>query len=212
MPRENANADRRELTELDGALYVDGISVITSEVYVIDSNDPRTKSNPQFAGRPIPSVLTLLLDDESPAFRCHHAVAPDCTYVSRNPQSVTAHQRAHGKTHTIRLQKELAAKQEAASKRSANHSAAVKAVAQRRQDFVSQFRDENGIVDLSKLGERVAIMLNARDEAEREFQFALRLFMKEVERATMRGINNAVIDTAMLEAAQKWNTVKDLFK
>lgn len=213
MSRPNANADRRELTEHNGVLYVDGIAVITSETYVIDASDPRTKSNPQFAGKAVPSVLTLLLDDESPAYQCNHDMATNCTYVSRNPQSVTAHQRVHGKVAMKQLQKDLATKKAAASQRSANHAAASKAVAERRHEFVSQFRDENGVVDLSKLGKRVAIMLNARDEAEREFQFALRLFIKEVDRVAMRRIGtSANIDPAVLEAAQKWNTVKDLFK
>lgn len=211
MPREGANADRRELTERGGNLYVDGIPVITSEVYVIDPSDPRTKANPQFAGKAIPSVLTLLLDDESPAYRCNHDMANGCAYVSRNPQSVTAHQRIHGKVAVRRMQTELAARDAAKSKRSANHSAASKAVAQRRNELITQFKDDNGTVDLTKLGERVAIMLNARDEAEREFQFVLRLFLKEVDRATMRNLG-ANVDPAVLDAAQKWNTVKDLFK
>lgn len=212
MPRQNANADRRELTELNGTLYVDGIAVITSEPYVIDSSDPRTKSNPQFAGKAIPSVLTLLLDDESPAYRCNHDMATGCVYVSRNPQSVTAHQRIHGKVAMKQLQNELAKKKAATQQRSANHSAASKAVAQRRNDLVSQFRDASGAVDLAKLGERVVIMLNAREEAEKEFQFVLRVFLKEVDRATMRNLGAQTIDPAVLDAAQKWNTVKDLFK
>ena len=142
-----------------------------------------------------------------------HTERGDCNFVARGIQSVTAHQRMHGKVQTRRLKAEVTQLKNAKNTRAANHSAAAKNVAQKRTELVDQFKDDSGTVDLAKLGERVVIMLNARDEAEKEFIFVLRIFLREVERATLRALGkNATIDPAILDAANKWNTVKDLFR
>ena len=212
MSKETAQANRRELTQSADGLteYVDGIAVITQEPVIVALDDMTVP--PVLRGQTLTAVHTLLLEDESPAFRCMHTERGDCVYVARSVQSVTAHQRLHGKIQTRRLKAEVTELQNAKDTRAANHSAAAKSVAQKRTDLVNQFKDEDGSVDLAKLGERVVIMLNARDEAEKEFLFVLRIFLREVDKATMRELGKGAIDPMVLDAAKKWNTVKDLFK
>jgi hypothetical protein len=213
VSKETAQANRRTLTQSADGLteYVDGVPVIASEPVTVDVNDMSVP--PVLRGQTLGAVHVLLLEDESPAFRCMHSERGDCNFVARFIQSVTAHQRSHGKMQTRRLRAEVDAMKTAKATRAANHSAAAHGVAQKRATLIDQFKDEDGNVDLAKLGERVVIMLNARDEAEKEFIFALRIFLREVEKATMRTIGKSTqhIDPSVLEAAQKWNTVKDLF-